>query len=154
MLFCFCIDVKMRYKMIHEEAEWPSFMITHEFDKKKCLFFASKKMDVSNSRQKRCRNEELFIVYRSVDNIYEKEQNDKVMSFIDLWLYPQIYNENFSCLLSYFNIYISMTHHINMHVGWIHKYPFSLGRHGSLQLFNFLFLFSWVFALSFFLLYW
>jgi hypothetical protein len=41
-------------------------------------------MDVSNSRQKRCRNEELFIVYRSVDNIYEKEQNDKVMSFIDL----------------------------------------------------------------------
>jgi hypothetical protein len=59
-------------------------MITHEFDEKKCLFFASKKMDVSNSRQKRCRNEELFIVYRSVDNIYEKEQNDKVMSFIDL----------------------------------------------------------------------
>jgi hypothetical protein len=41
-------------------------------------------MDVSNSRQERCRNEELFIVYRSVDNIYEKEQNDKVMSFIDL----------------------------------------------------------------------
>jgi hypothetical protein len=105
--------------------------------RKKMSFFASKKMDVSNSRQERCRNEELFIVYRSVDNIYEKEQNDKVMSFIDLWLYPQIYNENFSCLLSYFNIYISMTHHINMYVGWIHKYPFSLGRHGSLQLFNF-----------------
>ena len=79
-----------------------------------------------------------WFIHPSVDNMNEKG----MIRYVFKLIYDRIRTfVSCNCLAFaiylFFNTYSQMRHHRNMYVGCIHKCPINLGRHGSLQLFNF-----------------